>query len=133
MQSLKNDGLNNQNPSLNFSAIFQGTLAALIASLFISMLAGAVYYLTGLSESTLPWLSTGILCFSVFIGGGYASARAKVKGLYHGLGVGIMFFIILWLVALIFLSGSVLLTGFGLKLLLSLVSGAIGGILGVSF
>lgn len=131
MCPLKKENSNNQGPAINFSAIYKGTLVTLVISLILSILVGIIYYLSSLSESTLPWMASGILCLSVFIGGGLAANWVGAKGLYHGLGVGVVYFILVWLVAGLFLPGSVSLVGFASKLAMSLAAGSIGGVLGV--
>ncbi|MBM7855308.1 putative membrane protein (TIGR04086 family) [Desulfohalotomaculum tongense] len=131
MRSPKRESSNGQNPSISFSAIYQGILVSLVVSAVLSVLAGAIYYLTSISESTLPWTASGILCISIFTGGVFASQRVGAKGLYHGLGIGILYFILIWVVAGFFLPGHVYLAGFATKFLLSVMAGSAGGILGV--
>lgn len=133
MRPIKSESGNNLGPVINIKAIGWGTLVTLVISLVLSILAGIVYYLSSLSEGTLSWMGYAILCISILAGGGYASVRAGAKGLYHGLGVGLLFFIIAWLIAGIILPGNIFLTGFMLKLTLALISGAAGGIIGVTF
>lgn len=128
MRPMKSEPSNN----LNFSAIYKGVISTLLISLVLSMFFGTVYYLTNLSENSLPWVSSGILCLSVLVGGGYAAAKAGAKGLYHGIGVAVIYFILVWLVAALFLQSFVTFSGFAIKLILTLLSGALGGILGVS-
>jgi putative membrane protein (TIGR04086 family) len=133
MRPLKSDLNNNQGPSINFTAIYKGTLVTLIASLFLSIIAGLIFYLTNLSENTLPWVASAILCISVFAGSFFSASKVGFKGLYHGLGVGLLYFILVWIIAGLFLPSAIALGGFVSKLLLTLISGAVGGILGVSF
>lgn len=97
----------------------------------MSILAGLAYYFTGLSENTMPWVAAGIFFTSVVVGSGYAAKRARSRGLFNGLGVGIATFIIIWLLVGLFLPGDVLLVGALGKFALTLVAGALGGMLGV--
>lgn len=119
-------------PGIYFSSVYRGTAVTLGVSLGLSVVAGLTYYFSHLSESTLPWLSAVILFLSVTCGSGYASRKAGSRGLYHGVAVGLMFFILIWLLAALFLPGKVLLLGAAAKLAISLVAGAIGGVLGVA-
>ena len=118
-------------PLLNFHSIYRGTLTALLLSLLLSILAGLVYYFTSLAENTMPLAATLILFLSVAIGSGYAAKKARSKGLFNGLGVGITTFVIIWLVVGLLLPGNVLLSGVLSKLDLTLIAGALGGTLGV--
>ncbi|GAB6157428.1 hypothetical protein JCM39194_06280 [Desulfotomaculum varum] len=118
-------------PVIHFSSVWRGTLVSLIFSLCLSILAGLAYYITGLSENTMPWVAGGILFVSVVTGSGYAAKRARSKGLFNGLGVGICTFIIIWLLVGLFLPGHVLLPGALSKFVLTLLAGSLGGMLGV--
>ncbi|MTI81048.1 MAG: TIGR04086 family membrane protein [Firmicutes bacterium] len=133
MRPIKNESNNVQNTGISLTAICYGTLATVTVAVILSTSFGVIYFLTSISESTLPWVSSSILCVSAFLGSIYASQRVGAKGLYHGIGVGIMFFIFIWIVAGFFLAGNLFLTGFITKLVLTLLSGAAGGVLGVSF
>ncbi|MEW6066563.1 hypothetical protein P378_13485 [Desulforamulus profundi] len=118
-------------PVLHFPSIYRGTLVSLGFSLGLSILAGLAYYFTSLPESSMPWVATVILFVSVVVGGGYAAKRARNRGLFNGLGVGVATFIILWLLVGLFLPGDVLLVGALGKLALTLAAGGLGGMLGV--
>lgn len=118
-------------PVLHFSSVYRGTLVSLGFSLGLSILAGLAYYFTSLPESSMPWVSTVILFLSVAVGSGYAAKRARNRGLFNGLGVGVATFIILWLLVALFLPGKILLVGALGKLALTLVAGGLGGMLGV--
>lgn len=119
-------------PMLNIASIFHGTLVALGFSLGFSALAGIIYYFTSASEKSMTWVAILILSLSIFLGAGYAAGRARSKGLFHGLGVGILTFIIIWLLVGLFLPGHVLFLSALGKLVLALVAGGLGGILGIS-
>ncbi len=132
MRPIKTAPDNGQGSSFNFSAVYRGALITLIVSLIFSIFLGLIYYLTGLSETSLPWTASGILCLSVLIGSGYAAAKARVKGLYHGIGTAIIYFILVWIIAALFLPSIITLAGFGSKFALTVICGAVGGMLGVS-
>jgi putative membrane protein (TIGR04086 family) len=119
-------------PSLNLSAVARGTLAAVIVTILGSAALGLVYYFTGLPEGTLPWVATGVFILGVFVGGGLAAQIAGSRGLFHGLAVAVSFFIISWLITGLLLPAPVLFPGILSKFLLCVMSGALGGILGVS-
>ncbi|MHB8157033.1 MAG: TIGR04086 family membrane protein [Desulfocucumaceae bacterium] len=118
-------------PSINFTAIFRGLAAALGLSLAGSFLLGVVYHYTGLKESTLPLSSSILLFASVFLGGFLSSRHSGSRGLFHGLSVGFLVFILIWLFTGLFLA-----TGLGFipllqKFLVCAVGGTLGGIFGV--
>jgi len=119
-------------PILHFSSVYRGALVSLGISLGLSALAGLIYYFTSLSEHTMSWAAAAILFLSVASGSGYAAKRARSKGLFNGLGVGLLTFIILWFLAGMILPGNVLLVGAMGKLALTLAAGSLGGIIGVA-
>lgn len=120
-------------PILNFSSICRGTLVALGFSLCFSIITGLLYYFTSLSESTMPLASAIILFVSIAIGSGYAAKRARSRGLFNGLGVGITTYLIIWILVGLFLPSNILLMGALGKLTLTLAAGALGGMLGVGW
>ena len=119
-------------PVLHVPSIYRGTLVSLGLSLGFSVLVGLTYYFTNLAENTMSWVATGILFISVASGSAYAAKKARNKGLFNGLGVGFTTFIIIWLLAGLFLPGHILLVGALGKLSLTLLAGAIGGMVGIS-
>ncbi|MEG6522094.1 TIGR04086 family membrane protein [Desulfotomaculum sp. 1211_IL3151] len=118
-------------PMLNFTSIFRGTLVALGFSFVFSVLAGLIYYFTNAPEKSMSWVAILILFLSVLLGAGYAARRTRSKGLFNGLGVGILTFIIIWLLVGLFLPGNVLFPSALGKLVLALAAGGLGGILGI--
>lgn len=118
------------NFEFNFGAMIKGILFALLLSLLLSTGAGLIYHFSALPEHTLPWSAGIILACSAFCGAFSAGRQASNKGLYHGLAVGISFFIIVWITAALFLPGQ---AGISLiaKLLITSLGGALGGIIGV--
>ncbi|ABO50271.1 conserved hypothetical protein [Desulforamulus reducens MI-1] len=115
----------------SFSSIYRGTLVALSFSLGFSILAGLAYYFTDIPENSMSWVAVVVLFASVFLGSGYAAKRARSKGLFNGLGVGLATFIVIWLMVGLFLPGKILFVGVLGKLVLTVVAGGLGGMLGV--
>ncbi len=119
------------NQFFHYRSMFNGTLITLIISILGGALLGIAFYFTNLSEETLPWLSYLLLFIGIFCGGAVAAKKAGNRGLYHGLGVGIFYFLFLLLLALFFLPSHIAFIPLILKLLTSLIGGALGGILGI--
>ncbi|MCL6560695.1 MAG: TIGR04086 family membrane protein, partial [Firmicutes bacterium] len=89
-----------------------------------------VYHFTSISEQSLPWGTAMILAASAFGGSLTAGREAGNKGLYHGLAVGLTFFIIVWAGAGLLMPGLAVI-GLFYKLLIIASAGALGGVLGV--
>ncbi|ACV62238.1 hypothetical protein Dtox_1362 [Desulfofarcimen acetoxidans DSM 771] len=116
---------------IQITAVLKSTLVALMFSTVLIALLGLIIYYSDISETTIPWISAGIIFLSVTCGGLFAGKMSGTKGLLHGLSVGILFFLIIWLASALILPGHILLLSSLHKLLLSLTSGALGGVLGV--
>lgn len=117
---------------LNWQAVGRGLILAVFGVAALSLFASILFYFSGLSEALLPWATAFVIFFGVSFGASAASRQAGGKGLWHGLAVGLGFFLITILVSAIFLSESLTLLGIGAKLLLSASAGMLGGIFGVT-
>jgi len=115
---------------LSIGAVVRGIIFALFIALLLSVCAGLVYYLSSLPEKTLPWSAAIILASGAFGGSLTAGRQAGNKGLYHGIVVGLLFFIAVWLAAALFIPGQAGLSTV-YKLLLTMSFGTIGGVVGV--
>lgn len=124
--------LNMDNFEFPFSvgSVVRGTTLALLITLLLSTGFGIIYHFSSLSENTLPLFTAVILALGVFSGSLAAGKHAGNKGLYHGLAVGLLFFIIVWAVAALFFPGPASLHVF-YKLLIALLCGIVGGVIGV--
>jgi len=127
MPLIKKEGFSSQ---INIFAVLKGTLWTIVLSLLLSTGMGVFYHFTTVTEQSLTWFAAGILVASAFGGSLAAGREAGNKGLYHGLAVGLLFFLAVWLVAGLFIPGQMTL-GVFYKLLLAAFAGALGGAVGV--
>ncbi|MEW5762322.1 MAG: TIGR04086 family membrane protein [Bacillota bacterium] len=118
--------------AVNWAAIGRGTLVSIAAALILSFIAGFVFYATSITEAIMPWAAAFILFFSVATGGALAAHAAGGKGLFHGLAVGVGFFLVFLLVAAVAFPGPLAAADIAEKFFLSVSAGAVGGILGVT-
>lgn len=129
MSNFTNEKTTSSPFSLN--AIFKGLLAALIIAVLGSALLGFVYYVTSISETTLPLASSILYYISIFAGSVMAACWAGGKGLVHGISVALLFMLSGWLIGH-FLLHTTLTAGVSLqKAVISCLAGAVGGVLGV--
>ena len=84
-----------------------------------------------LPRGVIPVLTTVISCLGVFLGGFLASVYAREKGLLLGFLSGIIFAFCIALVSVLLFQNDFNLASAG-KLIAILLSGSIGGILGVN-
>lgn len=117
---------------INFLEILRGTLGALVVSFSGSVFLGAGLYFTNLAEGILPWFSAGLFFFSVLVGAWLAAYRAGKGGLWHGLGVALLFCLFSFLLTATVLPVPLLPTSSLVqKLVLAAAAGVLGGMLGV--
>lgn len=115
--------------SFRFSLIIKGILTAAVIALILSILFGLLLSFTRLPES--PQTLNIIFGISVFLGAAMTAYQAGAKGLYYGLGIGFGFVLFLLLIFAVLTPGSPSWILFGEKAIISLISGGIGGIVGV--
>lgn len=105
-------------------------LSIVIGVLFCTLVSVAIYY-TGLKETLINPLSKAALLISVFSGSCYVSKSYGNKGLVRGISMGIAFFTLMLITTLIASPTHIYLKGFMYTLLACMLSGGIGGILGI--
>jgi putative membrane protein (TIGR04086 family) len=117
--------------TFHLSLVFKGILIAAGIALILSLLFSLLLSFTSLPESDL--IVNIIFGVSVFSGAGLTAYHAGIKGLYYGLGTGIGFIFFLLIIFAILAPGSPSWVLFGEKTIISILSGGLGGVLGVLF
>lgn len=117
--------------SFHLSLILKGILLATILALLMSLVFGALLSYTSLPESELS--INIIFGASIFIAALVTAYKAGTKGLYYGLSVGLGFIVFVLILSAVFWSGTPSWLNMAEKSIIALVSGGIGGILGVLF
>jgi len=117
--------------SFQFSLILKGILVASILAMLLSLVFGVLLSYTSLPESEL--VVNIIFGASVFIGAFITAYQAGTRGLYYGLSVGIGFILLVLILSAIFWSDTPSWLKIAEKTIVALVSGGVGGIIGVFF
>ncbi|UJF31972.1 TIGR04086 family membrane protein [Paenibacillus hexagrammi] len=104
-------------------ALIMMTIGTIVTSLFL--------LLTSTQESSLHTLTMIIHGVSLFIGGWVAGKRAGSRGWYYGGMLGILYFLLIFLVGFLAFDAGLNLQSLQLLGIL-FVSGALGGMLGVN-
>lgn len=115
----------------NLPAEIKGLGVAILVGLLLSTLGSALVYFTGLNETVLNPMAKVVLVASVFTGGCIVSKTYGNKGLVRGISLGIMFFTLMLITTLIASPSHIYLKGFLYTLLACIISGGLGGILGI--
>lgn len=123
----------NQAPTqpMGVAFVFKGGLVALGFTLILTLILAFLVQFTSMRETNLPVGGIVIVVLSTMAGGWFAAKEAGNRGLWHGLGVGIIFAVFALLISLIFFSDSFSWLGLLKKTLWSGAGGILGGILGV--
>ncbi len=113
---------------------FRALLKAIIISSVLCLLIGSIINLTSLSENYIIPLSKIIFAFTVFLGALFAAQSYGSKGLLKGINSGVLFFILVALLTILF-SGIEALTISAIfrNLFECMLVGALGGIVGIGF
>ena len=117
--------------SFQFSLILKGILLASILAMLLSLVFGVLLSFTALPESELS--INIIFGTSIFVAALVTAYQAGTRGLYYGLAVGLGFILLVLILSSIFWSDTPTWLKMGEKTILALVSGGIGGIVGVLF
>lgn len=117
--------------SFKFSLVLKGILVSSLFALVLTLFLSLILAFTSIPESTLSY--SIIFGISVFLGAALTSYQAGTKGLYYGLAVGVGFVLFLLLLSSILNSTSPAWQAIGEKTIVSVVSSAIGGIIGAIF
>jgi len=115
--------------SFQFGLILKGVLLASVLAILMSLVFGVLLTFTSLPESNLS--INIIFGSSIFVGAFITAYQAGTKGLYYGLSVGLGFILLVLILSSIFWSDAPSWLKMGEKTILALVSGGIGGIIGV--
>jgi len=116
---------------IKLPAELKGLGIAILMGILLCTLAATLVYFTGLKETILNPLAKAVLVISVFTGGCIVSKAYGNKGLVRGISLGIMFFILMLITTLIASPAHIYLKGFLYTLTACIVSGGLGGILGI--
>jgi len=117
--------------SFQFSLVLKGILLTSILALLMSLVFGALVSYTSLPESELSIHI--IFGSSIFVAAFITAYQAGTKGLYYGLAVGLGFILLVLFLSSIFWPDTPSWLKMGEKTILALVSGGVGGIIGVLF
>ncbi len=113
-------------------AIFLSVGVMTVVSALLLMLISVILAKTAsLPKGSLPILVTGVGCISILAGAFLASVYIKEKGIIFGLISGVIYLCAALLVATLVLQGEFTPAGIG-KGAAFLISGALGGIMGVN-
>ena len=116
----------------NIFKIIKGSIISIIITLIALTIYAAVLSYTTVSESTMVPVVIIITGISILIGSSISSISIKKKGIIHGGLVGLIYIIFLYILSSIVFAGFSLNMNSIIMIIVSILTGMIGGIIGVN-
>ena len=107
-------------------------LLSYIIAIVLLSLVSVVFAYTNINDSLINIFVFVIIVITNLIGSTLTSRKIKKRGLIIGLIFGIIYFLIIYMLSVIFYTGFFVNKAVGLYLLISSISGMVGGIVGVN-
>lgn len=112
--------------------ILKGVLISYIITFFMLIIVSLFLTYTSLKESNIPIVNTIIMIVSIVLGSVYLTLKIGENGWFNGGIIGILYFIILILLNKIFMKSFIFNIHSISKLMVSLITGIIGGMIGIN-
>ncbi|HHY38473.1 MAG TPA: TIGR04086 family membrane protein [Clostridia bacterium] len=120
-------------PPLDAASILKGLIFTLAIVVISAVVLSLVVYTTNMTERSLPLIFKLISTFSIAFGGAVAARKAHARGWLHGGLVGIAFVVLCFFFSYAFHAQGITLASIGKEFVLALISGIVGGVIGVNF
>ncbi|AGA69510.1 putative membrane protein, TIGR04086 family/integral membrane protein, TIGR04097 family [Desulfitobacterium dichloroeliminans LMG P-21439] len=115
--------------SFQLNLVLKGILIASGVALLLSLILSLLFTFTPLRESSSAY--NFIVGVSVFVAAVVTAYRAGTKGLYYGIGIGMVFIVLLLLLFTVLSPDTLSWLALGEKSIICIATGGIGGIIGV--
>ncbi len=113
-------------------SVLRGAGMGAVTAAVLLLIASLVLYVVQDSAGFIPLATVAVAWLSVLASGFSAARRAGRAGLWHGAAAGLLLFLVLYLLGILVYDLPMQPSGLALRIVLSLVVGAIGGILGLA-
>lgn len=112
--------------------LFKALVLSYILTLILILIMSLLLTYTSLKESNIPLLNTIIMIISISFGGLYIAIKVEENGWLNGGILGILYFLILVFLNYLFVKPFTFDIFSISKFLISLITGIIGGVLGIN-
>lgn len=116
----------------NIIKIIKGSIIAIIITLLALTIYAAILSYTNVAETTMVPVILTITGISILIGSSISSVSIKKKGIVNGALVGLIYILCIYVLSSIFSVGFSFNINSIIMLLIGVVTGMIGGIIGVN-
>lgn len=107
-------------------------LISYIIAIILLCVSSVIFAYTNINDSLINVFVFVIIIITNLIGSTLTSRKIKKRGLIVGMLFGIIYFLIIYLLSAIFYTGFFINKAVGLYLLISSISGIVGGVIGVN-
>ncbi len=114
-------------------SIIKGCAFSIILSIILLTIFALLLTYTTISESTITPVVLTITGISILVGSTISSRKIKKNGLIYGGAVGLIYIIILYIASSLCVTGFSLSGNSFIMLAVGIITGIIGGIIGVNF
>lgn len=122
----------NQNSSNYFIEIIKGTIIGLILTIILILIFTIILTYTKLSENLIPLINSVIMILGISSGAVITSRKVDNKGWLSGGLIGILYFLVILVLGLLFIKDFTLEKYSLVKALIAIVTGCIGGMIGIN-
>lgn len=113
------------------SSVLKGFIWSLVSTLILGILFSLLLQFTSLSEGMLDSYAIFIFFISMLIGSTIGARSAGSKGLWHGLSITLLYFVLTLFIGLIWSIESLSLIFLAKRIAAAIVAGILGGIIGI--
>lgn len=116
----------------NIKKIIKGSLVSIIITIIGLIIFSILLSYTSISESSIPTVTILITVISILIGSSLSMSSIKKNGIVNGVSIGLIYILFIYLLSSIIEGNFTLNTHSIIMILGSVLSGALGGIIGVN-
>lgn len=116
----------------NIKKVIKGSAFSIIITLIGLLIYSIILSYTSVSESTIPTIVIIITAISVLIGSTISTSNIKKNGIINGMFVGVIYIAIIYLLSSIVTGNFLLNITSIIMIITSVLTGALGGIIGVN-
>lgn len=116
----------------NIKKILKGSAFSIIITLIGLLIYSIILSYTSVAESTMPTIIIIITGISILIGSTISTSNIKKNGIVNGMLVGLIYITLIYLLSSIITGNFLLNTKSMIMIITSVLTGALGGIIGVN-
>jgi len=116
----------------NIKRIIKGSLLSIVITIILLLIFATLLTYTSLAENTIPIVILVITGISILIGSQISTVHIRKNGIINGGLIGIIYILVIYLISSIVTGNFSLSIYSGIMIVVSMITGALGGIIGVN-